>query len=263
MQTKKDLKITKVTNSVELSELSWLDEHYAAERIVRTYTEDFMDTESGETVSVERNEIIFEKGRLLGPDDYSVLLFHFQSGDLKEVLLSNQQREGYVVDRGQFSLWLVKATGAKGKLNMLLRASNAKTAYEVASDYIELNFKGYFVIENVKTFDASVIIEPEKAKEPEGLSHKVEKCWYDVQIMVDDGEGEDVLTTGPYNYIVFADTVETAKSIIEAYISEDRAKSANITPFLVKMQEAKTINCNVIVPAEFCYAYVPKKEEEE
>lgn len=261
MKTKKDLSVVKVTSAKQLTEISWFENCYAAERIVRTYSEDFVNEDNVQITTVERNEIIFEKGHFLTADDFSVLLFHFQAGDLKEAKISNQQREGSVVDNRQFGIWVVKAQGAKVKLNMLLRASNAITAYEVAQDYIELNYKGYFVIENIKTFDDCIIIEPVEAKEEDDSSREVEKCWYNISIIIDEGEGESVLSWH-HNYIVFADTVETAKAIIEGSISEEYAKKEIMTPFVVKIQEAKTINCNVIVPAEFCHAYFIEQQNQ-
>lgn len=259
MKTKKNMSTVRVADAVDLTKLNKKAYCYAAERIITSYSEDFVNEDNGELVQVERNSVLFEKGQLLTPDDFSVLLFHFQSGDLKEAMLCDQQREGLVVNGSNFGLWFVRATGSKSKLNMLLRASNAKTAYEVAEDYIELNYRGCYSIDGIKTFDDSIVIEPDPAKESDA-KRNAEKCWYDISIMVDEGQGDDVLSYGPFDYIVFADTVEYGKSLIEEHIAEERARQQKRSNFVVKMQEAKTITCNVIVPAEFCYAYLPEEE---
>ena len=259
MQTKKDEHIVTVTSAEELEQLDRQKFCFTAKTILRSFNEDFIDEDTGETVTVERNEWLYERGRRLSPDDFSALLFHFQSGGLKEAILSDQQRTGYVFGTS-WQLWQAKATGDNTKLNMLLRAPSVIKAYEIVSDYIELNYKGGFAITGISLFSANVVIERDTQEKPE----KPNSSWYSVSVIEEekpvDGvfEGED---PDPTDYICYADSVETAKEIIENHIAISRAKEENYAPYEVKTLCAKTISCNVMIPVDFCLAHKEQDQE--
>lgn len=44
---------------------------YTAKRVLRTWTEDFIDQDTGEIVTIERNDMIMERGVLLTPEQVS------------------------------------------------------------------------------------------------------------------------------------------------------------------------------------------------
>jgi len=77
---------------------------YLAERLFRTWKENFVDEDTGETVEIQRKEHLFSKGTLLDNEMLSQLNFFLQSGDIKEVQISNQQREAQRV-YGNATLW--------------------------------------------------------------------------------------------------------------------------------------------------------------
>lgn len=262
MQTKKDEHIVTVTNAEELEQLDRKRFCYAAANILSSYDEDFLDEDTGETVTVERNEVLYHKGDTLFPDDFSALLFHFQCGRLKKVVLSNQQRNGSV-NSTYWRLWQVKATGA-AKLDFLLRAPSIAVAYEIATDYIELHHKGGYIISNIKAFDASTVIEydnldPSKNK-------KTDDHWYTISVIEkpatdeENGFADDGDELEPVNYICYADSVETAKAIIEKYIAEDKAVRHEYEPYTLNILSAKTISSTDIVPVSFCMAYKQDQE---
>jgi hypothetical protein len=260
MLTKKDEHIVTVTSTEELEQIDRRKFCYAASKIVRTYPEDFINEDTGETVTIDRNEILYSKGDHISQDDFSALLFHFQSGELKEVSLSDQYRPGYVFG-SSWSIWQVNAAGHI-KLNMLLSAPNANLAYEIAKDYIELNYSGGFKITGIKLFTANIVIE-NNTEEKENNGKKVENNWYSISSVVkeDTEEDEEVeVENRAYDFIVYADTVETAKEIIEEWVAKRRIENKQTEPYVVNILSAKTINCNTIVPEDFWMAY---KEDSE
>lgn len=260
MLTKKDEHIVTVTNAEELELIDRKKFCYAASQIVRTYPEDFINEDTGESVTVDRNELLYSKGDHICPDDFSALLFHFQTGDLKEVSLSDQYRPGYVFG-SSWNLWQVNAAGHV-KLNMLLRAPNANMAYEIAKDYIELNYSGGFKITGIKQFNANIVIEKDTEESIYG-DKKAQRNWYSISSVVKENleEQEEVeIEDRSYDFIVYADTVETAKEIIEDWIAKRRVQINRTEPYVVNTLSAKTINFNTIVPEEFCLAY--KQDEE-
>ena len=92
MQTKKEENIAVVRNATALEHLDF-NYRFVARTIATMHNEDFIDESTGEVVSVQiKDNILFERGYELSSDDISQLLFHFQTGDIKEIHLSNQQR---------------------------------------------------------------------------------------------------------------------------------------------------------------------------
>lgn len=162
----------------------------------------------------------------------------------------------------RFRLWNVKVDGAR-KLKMLLRADNALLAYEVAKDYIELNYKGTFTIEGIKTFSDCIVIEPEKDDEKRNIS--ADRWWYMVEVeSMQQDPGEEPVSLFTSHFVVLAENVESAKVIIDRWVAEEKAKRGETTNnVILRTNSASVISCSVVVPAEFCFAYTQKDEEEE
>jgi peptidoglycan hydrolase-like protein with peptidoglycan-binding domain len=258
METKKQEKIVKIKSVEELEALNREEFCYAAANILRAWDEDFTNEDNGEVVTIERTSILYSKGERLDPDSFSAILFHFQSGDLKEVALSNQQRRGFVIEDRSWGVWEVKASAYKTKLNILLYANNAVTAYEIVKDYIELNYNGDFTVNSIKTADQSTIINKDYSYNH--LGSERERDWFSISMIIEVRDDERISRTGPYDYVVSADTADEGRSVVESYIAEKRSERGETAPFSTIMQEAKVINCNAIIPDEFCLAY--KKDDE-
>jgi len=260
MNTRKDENLVTIKTMRELENLDKQEFHFVAEAIVRRWVdEDFVDDDTGEIVSHEKSEVIFERGEKLSSDDFSSLLFYLQCGDIKEFTLSNQQRQGAVISEKKLGVWVVKAAGRSIKCNIMLRASNAMMAYEIVKDYIELNFMGNFSIKGIKTYNECIIVEPEQ----DDGKRAQPRQWYTVSILLArSSRGGDEYTEGPFTYVVFAETVEAAKSIIEDYVSKKMQESDIDDSYVIKMTSATTISTNVIIPLEFCMAYTEGLEDE-
>ena len=65
---------------------------YLAKRVLKTWIEDFVDEDTGETVSIERNEILFERGDLIDQDRLAQIRFSMEADGIIEVEVSNQKR---------------------------------------------------------------------------------------------------------------------------------------------------------------------------
>ena len=78
-----------------------------ARRAIKTWTEDFIDEKTGEPVSVDCNEVLLERGTYISQDVLSSICFMMQEGSLKEVEVSNQNRQGMLLEN--HSLYPYKA----------------------------------------------------------------------------------------------------------------------------------------------------------
>ena len=52
---------------------------YLAKRLLRTWQEDFVDNDTGEVVSIDRNEIIADRGQLITGDLLAVIRVHWEA----------------------------------------------------------------------------------------------------------------------------------------------------------------------------------------
>ena len=59
MKTKNNETVTRTSDIEQMKGM------YLSERLLRTWKEDFADEDTGEVVSIERHEVILEKGTLL------------------------------------------------------------------------------------------------------------------------------------------------------------------------------------------------------
>src|SRR5690606_24886168 len=57
-----------------------------AARVLKTWTEDFVDEDTGEVVSIDRNEVLLERDHVIQPEDVDVIL---ESG-VKSVILHRE-----------------------------------------------------------------------------------------------------------------------------------------------------------------------------
>lgn len=131
---------------------------FVARRALKTWTEDFVDETTGKTVSVERHEILLERGTYIDNDTLLSIKFLIEEGSLSKVEVSNQNRQGVLLENQ--ALYPYRATAKiDGKRKaFLLYASSVANALVILVDYIELNCKGGFEITDIKEMDYCVII---------------------------------------------------------------------------------------------------------
>lgn len=262
METKLNETIITVRNADELAALDKKEFHWAARSICRVHEEDFLNEDTGETVTIERNDIMFARGSNISKDDFSELLFHFQAGDLKEASFSNQRRLGFV-NSTYWRLWKV-TTGGCSKLNILLFAPDVITAHAIVKDYIELNYKGSYIIEKMGIMPSSNIIED--PGDGDNDNNKSDNVWFQITIVTYPADLEESQVTDDdkiqEDFIIYSDCVENAKNVIDEHIAERKVKAQNHYPYVLKVVGAKTISCDAVIPTEFSLAYKQESEEE-
>ena len=62
---------------------------YLAKRVLKTWEESFIDEDTGETVTIERNEILFDRGTLIDQDTLAKIRFSMEADGIKEVEVSS------------------------------------------------------------------------------------------------------------------------------------------------------------------------------
>lgn len=131
---------------------------FVARRAFHTWYENVKDEETGEVCKLERNELLLERGTYIDSEQLCSINFMLQEGSLKEVEVSNQNRQGVLL--ASTSLFPFKAVAKieDKKKTFLLYASSVANALVILVDFIELNFKGGFEITKIEEMDYCVVI---------------------------------------------------------------------------------------------------------
>ena len=126
---------------------------YLVNNLFRTWKEDFVDKETQQVVSIQRNEIILERGTLLDKEKIAQIQFYMQEGSIEEVEVSNQKRMGYECENTQLRLYKAKVSTVEKNHTFILYASSITNAIEVLRDYLEQHLGGAFSISDVNLYD--------------------------------------------------------------------------------------------------------------
>lgn len=218
--------------------------NYLAERVLRGWSEDFVDEDTGNVVEIQRNEILFERGLLLDNDILTQVNFYLQSGDIKDVLVSNQQRKGVVVTSSE-SVYCVTIHGGKKKTNYYLYANSVGLALNIITDFLEQKIVGAFSILSIKEMGYSNLISLDDAEDLEKEFYKIE-----VDVIYEETDSYEQI------FILQATNVDEAKDLIIRYISLKLIANDKERPFEVTVLSAKTIPCNNIVDYHFVKEYL-------
>lgn len=248
---------------------------FLASNVLKSWNEDFVDESTGEAVTIERNEILFERGRYIDSDLAQQINFSIQAEEIKDVEVSNQRRLAKPDKReGLYPFKVSAAIGSK-RHSFILQAQDAVKAIEVATDYIELNFNYNFNITDVKLLNRVVIlnerlrkfVEAEEGANEAGVETddseeaRNDTKYYKVEAEVAiRTENEEEPEKRPYDFIVRTKDVDTAKVVITAWINakvRERTERDGDERKVVDLSilSASPFACNAIVDKAFCLAY--------
>lgn len=229
---------------------------YTAERVLRSWTEDFVDEDTGDVVTIERNEVIMDKGVYLENERISTIRFHLQSGDIKEIKVSNQRREGTIVSDGNLQVWSAVISIGKKKVKLLLYADSFETATAIIKDYVELNYSGYCTITQLKEFGWYIVIE-ETLSNNDPESDKVKKLYKMEVNAQDNGFFQN------FNFLIFATDVDASKKAIDYWIGNKlKEEHGEVTEFTTTMESAVVISYTAIIDKAFSMEYVETKKKQ-
>ena len=249
---------------------------FFASNVFKTWYEEVLDSDTGEVISIERNDLLFEVGKYIDEETAQSISFHIQCGDITDVEVSNQRRIARPDKR--YSLLPFKATAVIGnkRKSFILQAQSATLAIEVVTDFIELNFTSRCVVDSVKAMPGCIILndrfrraveEVEGGNEageetPDGEEARDDTKYYRIEadIVAKREDDEDEPRPSSYDFIVKTRDIDTAKAVITAWLNTQLKKEAEkegreITAFEVSLTSASPFNLNAIIPYAFCAAY--------
>lgn len=273
VQTKKNETV------ITTSDTSQMHKKYLANNLFRTWTEQYVDSDTGKIIEVERSELVLERGTYLDVDQLAVIQFHLQAGDVKEVTVSNQKRLGHFGTGREVIPWQVTVQLDK-KYKVILLARNIFQALDIVEDWAEIKFDQVFSICSAKEFkkhyfifddDVRLVLEngveiPED--ESEEIKHAV-YSFYSVEVNATLGEDNERY----FRFLVYARDVDNAKVLIEKFLRGIKDTSyADLMTFTdiliaehllqIKVMSATKVKCHSVIGLEFTRAYNTNQEEE-
>lgn len=148
------------------SDISRMKGKYLVYDLKRSWREDFLDEGSGEVVSIERKELIYERGTLLQAEELSRIQFFMNEGSISEVEVSNQKRMSYEFKNTYIYPYMAQVDMENKKKKFLMLASSVDNALEIVKDYVELNYTGRYQVSMVKEYENHIIIVDTMLKKP-------------------------------------------------------------------------------------------------
>lgn len=268
---------------------------FLVNKVCRKWTETFIDEATGETVPVERSEILFDKGTLITQDNLAKIRFYMAEGAFDEVEVSNQQRNSFEMQCSYLYPYMAKVQVKGKKMNVLLYATGVENAIEIMKDYIELNFEGMFKILMVKEYDTCIVLidrlkgvkysfeedfclgkisadeflealvvqvdeEGRQADEKEKVGMK----WYKIsaKVVTHDEEGD---FENLYSFVVKSSSAERGNMLINIYLKEEQDKQEKKAiekgelfekkEITAAIEESNIMSVGCFIPKEFSEVY--------
>lgn len=247
---------------------------FIVKRVLKTWEESFIDESTGETVNIERNDVLFERGTFIDRDVLARIQFCMQADGVTEVEVSNQNRVAFEVENKHLYPFLSQAEIGDKKHEFLLYATSINNALDILKDYIELNYTKGFCILMVKEFDSCVILEDnlttrkvderdlmEAFAEDSEEEKAEEKKFYQLEVNITFEE--EVHTQV---FVVHTFNVDRAMMLITHYLMKkeeecevaaiSRGHDYNKREIHTAIESAKSIPVGCFIPREFSMAYL-------
>ena len=270
-----DIKVTETNKPEEMLH------KYLAESAVKTWTENFVDQDTGETVPVERHEVIFDFGTYIDESLLPKIMFSIQSEELKTVKVCDKKplakRHNMQVRR-----YIVKLADASHNCNVYTtRAKTPEDAAQMVCDYYTIyglpTLLGNFSVIDSSTTGLRLLYKEEFGEEYwddmymarrvslQGKVNNTDKVlpppfqnerFFKVSVCFwDEAEGKFSKSTS--NYIIPAIRLEDAASLMRDYLIEmDSRRGREGINDITSISKA---NIDFAIPQSYAKAWFMKK----
>lgn len=247
--------------------------HYLAKRAARTWTENFIDEDTNKTVTIDRCEILLERGKLMSPK----LAAGLKKEGVNEVEISDCPFRAE--EKRDFpSLAHVKVTVRSSKNEkavLIVRSDSLRGAQDCAIDYAEGAVDKIFrttkacyvyitkteIISNIHFIgrtNADVEEEAEKkSKDPDALvkePFKVKVNFINADVYNPEGHSQYGVHKNEL-FVVWACDVVTAQNIVFDYLKYKFRTVYNDRETL-RIVGATQFYAHTYIPAEYCNEYI-------
>ena len=270
-----DIKVTETNNPEEMLH------KYLAENAVKTWTENFIDQDTGEKVPVERHEVIFDRGTYIDESLLPKIMFSIQSEELKTVKVCENmplaKRHNMQVRR-----YIVKLSDGLHNCNVYTtRAKTPEDAAQMVCDFYTIyglpTLSGNFSVIDSAATGLQLLYKEDLGKayweDLYNISHadierrvnnaqkilpppyQLER-FFKVNVCIWD-EGEDKYEKITCNYIVPALVLSDAERLVKDYLEEKDSRSGRER--INDITSISKANIDFAIPQSYAKAWFMKK----
>lgn len=252
--------------------------HYLAKRAARTWTEKFIDEDTEETVTIDRCEVLFERGKLItdeiaqeledaGIDVVEISDCHFRAKESQHFPALVRVKVTVRSSNNDTAVLIVRSDSlrgaqdcaidyAEGAVNKIFKSPGASYVYITKSEIIDkIHFIGRTNAdieeeeEQLKEDPDALVKEPFKVK-----ANFIDANIYDPDIKSTDGVHKNEM------FVVWAYDVVTAKNIVFDYLKHKYNTVYNDRETL-RIVEATQFYAHTYIPAEYCNEYIKDEKK--
>lgn len=233
---------------------------YLPKRVVKKWVDDYRDDDTGEVVSIERKEVLMERG-LITNEKVSELLFYIQAGDIDEVEVCERDvSELELLVPNGMNVYKVVLYVCMDKYVCVVHAQTVMQAAKIAWEYGQMyrGLNGYVTVHEVKRMSCYIIPDDHPCI-PVYYSESQVVSYLQVQVRTRWIEGEK-MNKSDADYIVASQEVGEAKSLVESVLAyeDEKNKREKLDGEEVFIRKAIPFSVDYIVPREYSELY---KEE--
>lgn len=129
-------KLLRNMKTIRTSDPKVINGKYLAEDMVKHWTEDFVDEDTKEPISIERNEIIKRRGIKIEADEMSSVLFYLQCGDVDYVCVCNETIRVNRYNPTYHYMYEIVISTTVGKDLYLVHANSIENAIVVLENWL-------------------------------------------------------------------------------------------------------------------------------
>lgn len=257
---------------------------YLAKGVYKTWNENFIDEATQETITIERNELLFTRGTLIDQDTLAQIRFSMEADGIKEVEVSNQKRMAFENENKCLYPYIAQAQIDDKKYKFLLYATGLENVIAILKDYIELNYQSGFTLTMAKEFDSCIILtdnlkerkinsvseeyldetdsDETDSDDTEEESKPNEKKFYQIETKVTFDDEEERTQT----FVVHTFNVDRAMMLISHWLknkeeeyekqAKEKGHEYEKKDIHTSIESAKPIPVGRFIPREFSMAYV-------
>lgn len=264
---------------------------YLAENVIAEYPEDFVG-DDGNITTIKRSQKLFDLGTYIGQETAAKLCFYIQSGDIQDVVVSNQKRMGFGYTVGR-ELWIaqIRLIKTDTKYKIMAYANGIEQLLEIIVDFCEQKFDGGFEILNAKKLEFHrVIIDEIKKKDTSAMDYLQDKItgeeyawsqykgakdesdisvadfkYYQIEAKFDYIDRPRLSTE--HNYIVYTYDASKAERLIMAQMAKDEAEATRrgdtVERKTLSLEKVSQLAVSYYIPMEFTDAYSLQHKDNE
>ena len=262
---------------------------YLAKGVYKTWNEDFIDEDTQETITIERNELLFTRGTLIDQDILAQIRFSMEADGIKEVEVSSQKRMAFENENKCLYPYIAQAQIGDKKYKFLLYATGLENVIAILKDYIELDYQSGFTLTMAKEFDSCIILTDNlkerkvdsaseaylkdeifsgeyldaiDTEETEEETKPNEKKFYQIETKVTFDDEEERTQT----FVVHTFNVDRAMMLISHWLknkeeeyekqAKERGHEYEKKDIHTSIESAKPIPVGRFIPKEFSMAYL-------